>query len=103
MNDTPVTFRLVGGKVEVLATPLSDVHWRIVRSTHFRPGDVVCSEKLVPWRLARKRQGLRRTKVNPGRLVLLKEADEAKSDEDVIRLLAYVAGGPFPEPPTPAA
>ena len=82
------TFKLRNGGSEVILEPLSDFHWKVLGGTAgFQAGDEVCGANLISFEKAKERVNGDRTRLSPRKLVLLKGADEEKSDREVLEFL----------------
>lgn len=97
------TFRLKNGGSEVVMSPLSDFHWKVLGGTAgFLAGDEVCGAKLISFEKAKERVNSDRTRLSPQKLVLVKAVDEKKSDREVLEVLVRRPWEPDTTPP-PAA
>ena len=97
------TFKLRNGGSEVLLSPLSDIHWKVLGgNSEFQEGDEVCGAKLISFAKAKERVNGDRTRLSPAMLVLLKGGKEEKSDQEVDDLLRFRPWEPKDTPP-PAA
>lgn len=102
MNKTE-TFKLRNGGSELVLKPLSDFHWKVLGGTAgFQAGDEVCGAKLISFAKAKERVNADRTRLSPRKLVLLKSADEEKSDREVLEILIRRPWEPDPTPPAAA-
>ncbi len=96
-------FKLRNGASEVVLRPLSDFHWKVLGGTAgFQEGDEVCGAKLISFAEAKERVNADRTRLSPRSLVLLKGADEEKSDREVADVLTRRPWEPDPTPPVAA-
>jgi len=97
---TQETFKLKNGDSELVLSPLSDFHWKVLGGTAgFRAGDEVCGAKLISFEKAKERVNGDRTRLSPRRLVLLKGADEERSDREVLESLIRRPWDPDTTPP----
>lgn len=97
------TFRLWNGPVDVLLQPLSEHHWQVLGGTAgFKAGDEVCGAKLLSFAKAKEKVNGARSRLSPRNLVLLRGADEEKSQGEVARLLHRRPWEPDPTPPAAA-
>jgi hypothetical protein len=97
------TFKLRNGDSQVVLSPLSDFHWKVLGGTDgFQAGDEVCGARLISFQKAKERVNADRTRLSPWKLVLLKGGNEAKSNREVLEFLIRRPWEPDPTPPAAA-
>jgi hypothetical protein len=84
------SFRLFKNGKEVRLVVLADQRWMVTsasKETGFEECDEVAPAEKMSWRKAKRRVNSTRTALSPNRLVLLRGADQVRSDEQVAEIL----------------